>query len=73
MDNKQTGPPTFITLPIDTVNAARKLPTLEIVAYTGGFMNVPGWGPLGIQVGCAHADQNCGGALRERCCRKVQA
>ena len=57
MDNKQTGPPTFINLPIDTVNAARKLPTLEIVAYTGGFMNVPGWGPLCIDLNGLEAGQ----------------
>ena len=57
MDNKQTGPPTFINLPIDTVKAARKLPTLEIVAYTGGFMNVPGWGPLCIDLDGLHDGQ----------------
>jgi hypothetical protein len=57
MNNKETGPPTFVTLPIDTVNAARKLPTLEIVAYTGGFMNVPGWGPLCIDLAGLEAGQ----------------
>ena len=57
MDNKQTGPPTFIHLPIDTVKAARKLPTLEIVAYTGGFMTVPGWGPLCIDLNGLEAGQ----------------
>jgi len=57
MENKQTGPPTFIHLPIDTVNAARKLPTIEIVAYTGGFMTVPGWGPLCIDLNGLEAGQ----------------
>jgi len=57
MDNKQTGPPTFINLPIDTVEAARKLPTIEIIAYTGGFMNVPGWGPLCIDLNGLEAGQ----------------
>lgn len=51
-----TGPPAFINLPIDTVQASRKLPRLEILAYTGGIMTVPGWGPLcidlsGLEVG----------------------
>jgi|GEM_PF-2861947 len=45
-----TGPPAFINLPIDTVQASRKLPRLEILAYTGGIMNVPGWGPLCIDL-----------------------
>lgn len=57
MDNKQTGPPTFINLPIDTVQASRNLPRLEIVAYTGGFMNVPGWGPLCIDLNGLEAGQ----------------
>ncbi|HPY77048.1 MAG TPA: hypothetical protein PLQ45_04325 [Anaerohalosphaeraceae bacterium] len=57
MEDKETGPPTFIALPIDTVEASRKLPTLEIVAYTGGFMNVPGWGPLCIDLNGLEAGQ----------------
>ena len=63
MEDKETGPPTFIALPIDTVKAARKLPTLEIVAYTGGFMNVPGWGPLCIDLTGLEAVDREGGCI----------
>ena len=34
----------------EQVEASRKVPTLEILAYTGGFMNVPGWGLLCIDL-----------------------
>ena len=50
----------MITLPPQTVNsviASRKPPTLEIVAYTGGFMTVPGWGPLCIDLSGLEAGQ----------------
>lgn len=36
---------------------AQRVPTLEIVAYTGGFMTVPGWGPLCIDLNGLKAGQ----------------
>ncbi len=50
----------IITLPPQSINsviASRKIPTLEIIAYTGGFMNVPGWGPLCIDLNGLEAGQ----------------
>jgi len=41
----------------ETLTASRKIPTLEIVAYTGGFMNVPEWGPLCIDLNGLEAGQ----------------
>lgn len=29
----------------------RKKPRISVVAYTGGLMNVPGWGPVAIDLG----------------------
>ncbi len=31
--------------------ASRKIPAVEILAYTGGFMDVPGYGQLCIDLG----------------------
>ena len=41
----------------DGIAAAQRVPTLEIVAYTGGFMTVPGWGPLCIDLKGLEAGQ----------------
>lgn len=41
------------------IQATGKPPAVTIVAYTGGLMNVPGWGPIAIDLGGidASADQ----------------
>lgn len=33
------------------IQAAGRTPTVSIVAYTGGLMTVPGWGPIAIELG----------------------
>jgi hypothetical protein len=32
------------------IQATGKAPTVTIVAYTGGLMTVPGWGPIAIEL-----------------------
>ena len=32
------------------IQAAGKTPAVTIVAYTGGMMAVPGWGPVAIEL-----------------------
>ncbi len=41
------------------IQAAGRTPAVSIVAYTGGLMTVPGWGPIAIELGGidASADQ----------------
>ena len=41
MQKTDTGPPVLIQFPTAQVLASQRLPALEIVAYTGGFMTVP--------------------------------
>jgi len=42
------------------ITAGAKQPTVSILAYSGGLMNVPGWGPLAIDL----AGLDCGGQVR---------
>ncbi len=57
MQKTDTGPPVLIQFPTAQVLASQRLPALEIVAYTGGFMTVPGWGPLCIDLKGLEAGQ----------------
>src|SRR5690554_471962 len=47
-DGQGLGEP--LVLAAEGVQVGRKLPTVEIVAYSGGLMRVPGWGDVVIDL-----------------------
>ena len=50
MQKTDTGSPVLIQFPTAQVLASQRLPALEIVAYTGGFMTIPGWIAADVRV-----------------------
>ena len=54
------------------IQATGKQPSVNIVAYTGGLMSVPGWGPVAIDLDGidASADQSVSWPTMTLACRE---